>query len=134
MERPAGVNAIAFCFGVVGVYLFTSGIATLVLPDREPLRQITLLVLGLLFVGPYVSLLAGVFAGMIAVGLWRLNKWGRWAAMIMAAAGILTLAPGVSSPRLGWTFAASGLGIILRVMLLWYLWRDDVARVFAGLR
>lgn len=102
----------------------------LALPNTQPMRLGTLLLLGLLFAGPYIFLIFGIVAGLIAWGLWRLNNWARRAAMVVAAVGIVMLVPGVSSPALGWTFGVSGFGMILRVMILWYLWRDDVAQAF----
>lgn len=98
--------------------------------DTLPMRLGTLLLLGLLYAGPYIFLMAGFVAGVISWGLWRLNNWARRAAMVVAAIGIVMLVPGVSSPALGWTFGVSGFGMILRVMVLWYLWRDDVAQAF----
>jgi len=130
LERPAGVSAIAVGFGLASAYLWAMGVVGLASPDREPVRQITLLVVGLLYVGPYIALLAGIAAALIGWGLWRLNNWARLVAMIFAAAGIVMLVPGVSSPMMRWTFAASGAGMIVRVMVLWYLWRDDVAAAF----
>jgi len=134
MERPAGVSVIAVGLGMVAAYLCVSGLAAIASPGREPITQITLLALGLLFVGPYVSLLVGICTALIAWGLWRMNNWARVSAMIAVAAGIVLLVPGVSSPALGWAFAASGAGMILRVMIVWYLSRDDVARAFSRSR
>jgi hypothetical protein len=130
MQRLAGVSAIAVVFGFATAYLCAAGALMLASPDTLQMRLDTLLLLGLLFAGPYIFLMAGIVAGMIGWGLWRLNNWARRATMVVAAVGIVMLVPGVSSPALGWTFAVSGFGMIVRVMVLWYLWRDDVAQAF----
>jgi hypothetical protein len=132
MQRPAGVTAVAVVFGVAAVYLCATGALMLASAETLPMRMATLLVLGLLRAGAYIFLLAGVFAALVSWGLWRTKDWARHTAIVFAVVGVIMLVPGVSSPALGWTFAVSGLGMMGRVMILWYLWRGDVAQAFRG--
>jgi hypothetical protein len=130
MQRPAGVSVVAAGFGLAAIYLCAVGWITLASTEIEPNRTAMLLLLALLRAGPYVLVLAGAGAALIGWGLWRMNNWARRAAMLVAAIGVLMLVPGVSSRALGWTFAISGVGMIARVIVVWYLWREDVALAF----
>ena len=134
MERPAGVTTVAVIFLLVAVYLvFTAGVM-LIRPGSVSFAAGASLLGGLEVAGPFAFLLAGGLAGLIAHGLLRLNNWARRAAMIIALAGIVLLVPGVSgsvaSLQIG-TLAWGGLGIILRAAVLWYLYQEPVAAVFA---
>jgi hypothetical protein len=132
MQRPRGVSVVAAAFGLAAIYLCAMGGITLASTEIEPNRAAMLLLLALLRAGPYILLLAGACAATISWGLWRMNNWARRAAMLAAAIGVVMLVPGVSSRVLGWTFAVSGVGMIARVMVVWYLWREDVAQPFQG--
>ena len=132
MQRPGGVSVVAVAFGFAAIYLCVVGGITLASSEIEPNRAAMLLLLALLRAGPYILLLAGACAALIGWGLWRMNNWARRAAMLAAAIGVVMLVPGVSSRVLGWTFAVSGAGMIARVILVWYLWREDVAQAFLG--
>jgi hypothetical protein len=69
-------------------------------------------------------LLMGLVYGATAVGLWRGQNWARHAVLVLAAAGAVLAVPGVSSAvvngRLG-AIARSGLGVIVRVVVIWYV-------------
>jgi hypothetical protein len=130
MKRPAGVTAVAVIFGLTAIYLCAVGALMLTSQETLPIQLATLLLLGLLRAGAYICLLTGVFAALVSWALWRMNYWARRSAIGAAAVGVIMLVPGVSSPALGWTFAVSGLGMMGRMMILWYLWRGDVAQGF----
>jgi hypothetical protein len=134
MERPAGVTTIALIFFLVAAYLVLGGAVMLIRPGLIPMAAGASLLGGLEIAGPFAFLLAGGLAGLIALGLLRLNNWARRAAMITALAGIVLLIPGVSgsvaSLQIG-TLAWGGLGIILRAAVLWYLYQEPVAAAFA---
>ena len=125
---------VAAAFGLAAIYLCVVGWITLASTEIEPDRAAMLLLLALLRAGPYIMLLAAACAALIAWGLWQMNNWARRAAMLAAAVGVLMLVPGVSSRALGWTFAVSGAGMIARVIVVWYLWQEDVAQAFLGER
>ncbi len=91
------------------------------------------LLFGLELAGPYMFLLMAVVGGGVAWGLVELNNIVRHAALLIAIAGIVMLVPPVSAatvmvqPK---ALAFGGLGIIVRVMVAWYLSRGEVADAF----
>ena len=91
------------------------------------------LLFGLELAGPYMFLLAAIVAGGVAWGLLELNNIVRHAASLIAIAGIVMLVPPVSAATVMVQvkpLALGGLGIIVRVMVAWYLSRGEVADVF----
>ena len=84
--------------------------------------------------GPAALLLFAAFSGAAAWGLWRLCNWGRRLAALLAAAGVALLVPEIASAvadaRL-WPILRVGAGVLVRVMVLQYLWRKDVRDAFA---
>jgi uncharacterized membrane protein YjfL (UPF0719 family) len=76
--------------------------------------------------------MAGVGA-LIGWGLVRLNNWARWAAIAVAFVGIVMLIPSVSAAAvdLRASLLWAGLGIIVRVMIVWYLFQTPTAEAFA---
>jgi hypothetical protein len=88
---------------------------------------------GLEVAGPYMFLLTSVVGALIGWGLLQLNNWARRAAIVLAFIGVVMLVPGVSAAAVD--FRASllwgGLGIIARVMIVWYLYRSPVAERFS---
>jgi multidrug transporter EmrE-like cation transporter len=93
----------------------------------------TPLLSGLELAGPYMFLLMAGVGVLIGWGLLRLNNWARWSAIAVAFVGIVMLVPAVSAAAVD--FRASllwgGLGIIVRVMIVWYLYQEPVKRAFA---
>jgi hypothetical protein len=91
------------------------------------------LLFGLELAGPYMFLLMAAIAGGVAWGLLELNNIVRRAAILISIAGIVMLVPSVSAatvmaqPK---ALAFGGLGIIVRVMVAWYLSRGDVTDAF----
>ena len=91
------------------------------------------LLFGLELAGPYMFLLVAVVGGGVAWGLGELNNIARHAALLIAIAGIAMLVPSVSAatvtaqPK---ALAFGGLGIIVRVIVAWYLSRGEVADAF----
>lgn len=84
--------------------------------------------------GPAALLLFAALSGAAAWGLWRLHNWGRRLAALVAAVGIALLVPEIASAvadaRL-WPILRVGVGVLVRVMVLQYLWRGDVKDAFA---
>ena len=83
--------------------------------------------------GPYMFLLGAGVGALIGWGLLRLNNWARRAAIAAGIIGLVMLVPSVSAAAVD--FRASllwaGLGIILRVMIVWYLYQTPVAEYFS---
>jgi hypothetical protein len=78
-------------------------------------------------------LLIAVAAGGIAWGLIRFNNIMRHAAILAACAGIVMLVPPVSGAVVAVRLKGlvlGGLGIIMRVMVAWYLSQEHVANRF----
>jgi hypothetical protein len=123
MQRPAGVTAIAILFLLVAAYLSGVGAIMLASPGTLSMRIGAPLLHGLELAGPYMFLLVGAIAALIGWGLLRLNKWARRAALVAALLGVAMLVPSVSAAAtdFGWSLAWSGLGIIVRTAIAWYL-------------
>jgi hypothetical protein len=130
---PTGVRAIAALFALCGIYLGIAGALMLVRPGAISMSAGAPLLFGLELAGPYMFLLMAVVAGGVAWGLVELNNIVRHAALLIAIAGIVMLVPSVSAatvmvqPK---ALAFGGLGIIVRVMVAWYLSRGEIADRF----
>jgi hypothetical protein len=91
------------------------------------------LLFGLELAGPYMFLLMAVAGGGVAWGLVELNNIARHAAQLIAIAGIVMLVPSVSAATVtvqAKTLALGGLGIMVRVMVAWYLSRAETVQQF----
>ena len=130
---PSGVRAIAALFLICGVYLASVGLLMLARPGLISMAAGAPLLFGLELAGPYMFLLIAVAAGGIAWGLLRLNNIMRHAAILAACAGIVMLVPPVSEAvvavRLN-GLIVGGFGIIIRVMIAWYLSQGGVRDQF----
>jgi len=134
---PTGIRAIAALFGLCGAYLASLAAIMLVSPGVVSMTAAAPLLFGLELAGPYMFLLIAVAAGAIAWGLLRLNNIMRHAAILAACAGVVMLIPSVSGAvvavRLrGLVFG--GLGIIIRVIVAWYLSQEHIAEMFKSRR
>jgi hypothetical protein len=130
---PNGVRAIAALFALCAIYLAIAGGLMLVRPGTISLSTGAPLLFGLELAGPYMFLLMAVIGGGVAWGLMELNNIVRHAAILIAIAGIAMLVPTVSSAAVMVQLKAlafGGLGIILRVIVAWYLSRGEVADQF----
>ena len=130
---PTGVRAIAALFGLCAAYLAVVGLFMLVRPGTLSMAAGAPLLFGLELAGPYMFLLMAVLGGGVAWGLLELNNIVRHAAMLIAITGIVMVVPSVSSasvmiqPK---ALILGGIGIIVRVMVAWYLSRGEVADQF----
>jgi hypothetical protein len=130
---PTGVRAVAALFALCGIYLATLAVVTLVSPGAISLTAAAPLLFGLELAGPYMFLLIAVVAGAIAWGLMRLSNIMRHAAILAACAGIVMLIPSVSGAVVAVRLKGlvlGGLGIIVRVMVAWYLSQGPIAEQF----
>ena len=130
---PDGVRGIAALFAACGIYLAIVGIVLLIRPDTIPLSFVTPLLLGLESDGLYVFVLGAVVAAAVAWGLWRLNNVARRIAQSIALLGIVILVPYVSVATVRaklLPLVLGGLGIIVRVIVVWNLSREEAADAF----
>ena len=91
------------------------------------------LLFGLELAGPYMFLITAGVAGAIAAGLLRRINLARRVAVLVAIAGVVMLVPSVSAAVTMVQFGAlvrSGAGIIVRVIVAWYLSRGEIADEF----
>jgi hypothetical protein len=133
VNRPAGVRAIVVLFCAVAAYLLSVGLTMLVSPGTISMSAGAPLLFGLELAGPYMFLLMGVIAILIAWGLWRLNNWARRVAVIVAVVGILLLVPKISGEVTATQYGSLALGgvqIIVRCLVAWYLYQAPVIELF----
>ena len=123
MPRPAGVTFISSLFFFASIFLWILALLRLLAPGSVSLMSGAPLMYGLELAGPYMALLVGSGYALVGWGLFRLQRWSRWAAMIFMAAGIGALVPVVSSAasELGWPVLWYGLQIAVRAAVVWYL-------------
>lgn len=134
VERPQGVTAIAILFVGLAAYLGVVGVVMIVSPGTAPMSLGAPLLGGLELAGPFMFLLSAVIAAAIAYGMLRLNNWARRAAILVAVYGVVMLVPTVSSAVIGFQPKAlvfGGLGVMLRVMIIWYLFQEPVKDEFS---
>ena len=88
---------------------------------------------GLELAGRHMFLLVAAVSAAMGWGLLRLNPWARRAVILFALVGLVELVPTVSIAvvelrvsRLIW----GGLGVIVRAMIVWYLYQEPVAEAF----
>jgi len=121
MQRPLGIKAIALLFALVAAYLWTIGAIKLTSPDAISLMAGRHFLYGLELAGPYMMLLGGSVYALIAWGLFRLQNWARWIAMVLIVISTASLIPKISIAELGVPILWYGLQIALRVAIGWYL-------------
>ena len=130
---PAGIRAIAALFALCGAYLALVGLLMLVRPGLLGMSVGAPLLFGLELAGPYMFLLMAAVGGAIAWGLMKRSNIARHAAILIAIAGVVMLVPSVSAAAImvqAKALAFGGLGIIVRVMVAWYLSQGHVADEF----
>jgi hypothetical protein len=127
------VTAVAVAFLLAAAYLLAVGLTMLVRPGLVSMAAGVELLGGLELAGPYMFLLAAALGAAIAFGLWRLHRWARWLAILVALIGVVLLLPSVSSAVLDFRLGKliwGGLGTIARVMIIWYLFQEPVKEGF----
>jgi len=132
MERPIGVTAIAIAFAVAAAYLASLGAILLLSPGSVPLSLGAPLLHGLELAGPYMFLLAAAVIAIVAIGLFRLKNLARRAAIAICFAGMIMLLPKVSADAadFGPRFFTAGAMVVVRMMIVWYLWQYWTAEKF----
>jgi hypothetical protein len=130
---PAGVRAIAALFLLCATYLAIIAALMLFRPGTVSMSSGTPLLFGLELAGPYMFLLIAIVGAAVAWGLLRVSNIARRAAILTAIAGVVMLVPPVSAATITVqpkALAVGGLGIIVRVIVAWYLSRGDIAERF----
>jgi hypothetical protein len=130
---PTGVAAVATIFFLAATYLGLIGLLMLAWPGTASMALGTPLLSGLELAGPYMFLLMAGVGVPIGWGLLRLNNWARRAAIAVGFIGVVMLIPSVSAAAVNFreSLLWGGLGIIVRVMIVWYLYQEPVKRAFA---
>ena len=137
ISRPRGVSIIAGLFVAAAGYLASIALIRLARPDAVSLMLASPLLNGLELAGPYMFLLMGGVGVTIAAGLFYLQNWARRLAIFAALLGLVMLIPTVSAAATAEPSRAllySALGIIIRVMVVWYLYQTPVAETFPARR
>ena len=136
-QRPPGVTAIALLFGLSGIYLFVIGLLILHSPrlfSADAIIRIGRPLLTGLEVGggSYVFLISGWLFVIIGLQLRELRNWARWAATLVCLYGMFLLIPIVSiaANNFGASLFWSGLGMIVRVVVVRQLWLEEVRDAF----
>jgi multidrug transporter EmrE-like cation transporter len=129
---PTGVSAIAIVFFLAAGYLGLIGAVMLTSPGSVSMALGAPLLSGLELAGPFMFLLMSGVSGLIGWGLLRLSNWARRVAIVLAFIGCVMLVPAVSAAAVDFraSLAWGGLGIVVRVMIVWYLYQDPVKRAF----
>jgi uncharacterized membrane protein (DUF2068 family) len=129
------VTAVAATFLLAAAYLLVVGLTMLLRPGLVSMAAGAELLGGLELAGPYMFLLVAGLGAVIALGLWRLHRWARWLAILAAMIGVVLLLPSVSSAMLDFRIGklvGGGVGTIVRVMVVWYLFQEPVREAFAA--
>jgi hypothetical protein len=132
MQRPIGVTAIAILLALVSAYLAALGLIMLLAPGAVSMSLGAPLLHGLQLAGPYMFLLTAAVAAIVAFGLFRLNNLARRAAIMICFAGMVMLLPKVSADAADFRpqFFVAGSMVIVRMMIVWYLWQIWIVEKF----
>jgi hypothetical protein len=128
-----GITAIVFVFFLAAAYLGLIGAVMLASPGAVSMALGAPLLSGLELAGPYMFLLMAALGALIGWGLLRLNNWARRAAIVVGFLGAVMLVPAVSAAAADFRTSLlwAGLGIVVRVMIVWYLYQLPVREAFA---
>ena len=121
MQRPKGITVIASLLALTAAYLWTIAAILLISPGAISLMAGRHFLYGLELAGPYMFLLGGGVYALAAWGLFRLQNWARWIAMLLIVISTASLIPKISMAGLGVPVLWYGLQIALRVAIGWYL-------------
>src|SRR5215475_2231680 len=135
MQRPVGVTTIAILLFLVAAYLCSLGAIMLASPGTVSMAAGAPLLNGLELAGPYMFLLVGILTAATGWGMLHMQSWARRVTILAAFAGFVMLIPSVSAAAVDfrWSLVTGGLGIIVRMVVVWYLWQTPVAEQFSKL-
>jgi len=134
-SRPTGVTAIAVLLFGTAAYLAIVGAIMLASPGTVSMAAGAALLNGLELAGPYMFLLVAAITAFVGWGMLRMQSWARRTTILAAFAGFVMLIPSVSAAAIDfrWSLVTGGLGIIVRMVVVWYLWQTPVAEQFSKL-
>ena len=121
MQRPTLVTILSLLSFAAAIYLFALAAILWIAPGALSLMAGRYFMYGLELAGPYMILLFGAGYALIGWGLFRLQNWARWTAMLIMAVGVAALVPRISMAELGLPVFWYGFQIALRVAVGWYL-------------
>jgi hypothetical protein len=121
MQRPKGVLIIGALCGFAAIYLCGLAAILLISPGTISLMAGKYFLYGLQLAGPYMMLIGAGIYGIVGWGLFRLQNWARWVAMLMIALSVGPLIAQISMAELGVAVFWYGLQIALRAAAGWYL-------------
>ncbi|MFZ0321482.1 MAG: hypothetical protein WAL56_20325 [Candidatus Sulfotelmatobacter sp.] len=123
MERPASVTVIAVLFFLVAGYLIVVGIIEFAAPGTLAMTGTPGITCGRELEGAQTALSVGAGWALVAWGLYRLQNWARWCAIVLMVIGVAGSVPAVSAAArdLGWRFFFYGAQIMVRIVIAWLL-------------
>lgn len=121
MQRPTLVTILSLLSFSAAVYLWAIAAILWIAPGVLSLQAGKYFMYGLELAGPYMILLFGAGYALIGWGLFRLQNWARWAAMLVMVLAVAALVPKISMAELGFPVFWYGFQIALRVAVGWYL-------------
>jgi hypothetical protein len=121
MQRPTLVTILALLSFAAALYLWSLAAILWIVPGALSLMAGKYFMYGLELAGPYMILLFGIGYALIGWGLFRLQNWARWAAMLLMVLGVASLVPRISMAELGIPIFWYGFQIAVRVAVCWYL-------------
>jgi len=133
-SSPTGVRLVAGLFLLTAGYLIAVGTTMLLAPGTLSMRLGAPLLSGLETAGAYMFLLLGGLGAFVGLGLLWLRNYARRSAAVIALLGIVMLLPGVSTAVVELhlrSLVGHGLGVILRAIVVWYLYQPRVAEAFS---
>src|ERR1043166_7970240 len=128
MSRPVGVTTIAILLFATPDYLAVVGATMLASPGAISMAAGAALLNGLELAGPYMFLLVSAITALIGWGMLRMQSWARRLTILAAFAVFVMLISTVSAAAVDfrWSLVTGGLGIIVRMVVVWYLWQTPV--------
>jgi hypothetical protein len=114
---------IASLFFLVAAYLVTIGAVELIRPGTLATTRATGITYGRELNGPQTALSVGAGWALVGWGLYRLQNWARWCAIVLMVLGVAGSVPAVSAAArdIDWRFFFYGFQIMVRIVIAWLL-------------
>ena len=123
MERPVTVTVISAFYFLIAAYLIVIGFIEFILPGTISLTRVAGVTYGRELTGPQAAISVGAGWGLVAWGLYQLQNWARWCAIVLMVLGVAGSVPAVSAAArdLTWRFFFYGAQIMVRIVIAWLL-------------
>jgi hypothetical protein len=123
MERPTSVTVIAALFFLVAAYLIVIGVVDFLAPGALAMTRTAGITYGRELDGPQTAISVGVGWALVGWGLYRLQNWARWCALVLMVLGVAGSVPAVSAAArdINWRFFWYGAQIMVRIVIAWFL-------------